>query len=123
MTFYLDMRDVASGMLTQFGQSGTLRSTSSVYDPDTGEAVLTDTDTVVHVAVLPLPREYSDFSENLVAMSKNLILMSANELAAAGIDPSANDKVLVGTAVYDITGTKPIAPAGVPVVHKMLVKN
>jgi hypothetical protein len=123
MTFYTNLRDKALALLTKYGQTAYLRSVVSVYDPDTGGATLTNTDTQVVVVVLPLPREYNDFSQELVEMSKNLIVMSANELAAASIEPSSNDKVMVGSIAYDIVGTKPIAPAGVAVVHKMLVNN
>lgn len=123
MTFYGDMQTVAFKMLTEFGQSGLLRQSSSVYDPSTGEAVQTDVDTVVTVAVLPLPRGKDEFAPELIEMSTNKVLMSANELVAVSIVPGPNDKVVVDSVVYDITDLTPINPAGTPVVYKMLVAN
>jgi len=123
MTFYSDMRNVALSILAEFGQPGTLRSSSSVYSPSTGESVQTDTDTVVTLALLPLPRGRDEYAPSLVQMSTNAIIMSANELATAGVRPSANDKILIGSKVYDITHLTAIEPAGTVVAYKMLVAN
>lgn len=123
MTFYLDMQAVALKLLAEFGQSGLLRQSSSVYDPSTGEAVQTDVDTIVTVAIVPLPRGKDEFAPELIEMSTNKVLMSSPELVAAGIVPGPNDKIVVASVVYDITDLTPINPAGTPVLYKMLVAN
>lgn len=121
MTFYSDMQNVSLSLLRQFGQSGTLRQTTSSYDPSTGEAILSPVDTAVTVAVLPLPRGKDEFAPELIEASTNIVMMSANEIQAAGITITPNDKVVIGGTVFDITDLTPIAPAGVVVVYKMFV--
>lgn len=121
MTFYSDMQNASLSLLRQFGQSGTLRQTTSSYDPSTGEAILSPVDTAVTVAVLPLPRGKDEFAPELIEASTNIVMMSANEIQAAGITITPNDKVVIGGTVFDITDLTPIAPAGVVVVYKMFV--
>lgn len=121
MTFYSDMRAVALNLLTDYGQSAAWRVVTSTYDPTTGEAVLATTDTTVTVVKLPLPREYNEFTRNLVEMSEHLIVMSATELETAGVVPSSNDKFVLGGIVYEVIALKAIDPGGTVVAYKLLV--
>lgn len=123
MTFYTDLQTVATDLLTQFGQNGTWRQESNSYDPSTGTNMVTSTDTTVKLAILPLPRGRDEFSEELIEMSTNSIIVEAKALVAASVTPTSNDKIVVGSTIYQITDLTPINPAGTPVVYKMLVAN
>lgn len=126
-TFYEDMRDdTVKNMLTEFGIAATLRASVVTYAPATGVATSVDTDTAIVLLKLPIerPRLRNFFREELIERASYQFLVSASELAAAGVVPTSNDKVILPDGhVYAILGVNEVSPGPTTVLYKFLVEG
>jgi hypothetical protein len=122
---YASLRDnVVSPLITQFGRTAYLRKEAKAYTPSSGTAVITATDTAIRLVELSakvnLPAAFSKdaYMDAEVGQWDSEVLMSAKELAAAGVTPAAGDVVVVGSSVRRIVWMRPIHPGGVAVAYK-----
>lgn len=108
MTFYEDMRGVAEEMISEFGQTGAIRRTTTsgpAYDPET---VITD-----HACQLAV-MQYTDdkIDGTLIMRGDKLVYLST---AGLTIEPSTADILVIGGKVHAIVNIKPLSPAGLVV--------
>lgn len=117
--------DTVKNLLAEFGLAATLRQSVVTYAPTTGIATSVDTDTPIVIVKLPIerPKLRNFFREELIDRASYQILVSAAELAVAGVVPSANDKVLIGTHVFAVLGVNEVAPGSTCVLYKLLVEG
>jgi hypothetical protein len=125
-TFYDNMAETALSLLSQFGQSVTIKRETNTIDPITG---VTSTVTVTgsFTAINPpasggtveafdnrLGGEAALLYENL-----RFLIIAAS---GAPFEPRANDLVQMGGVWYTVLGMTPISPAGTPLVYKVGMK-
>jgi len=123
MTFYTDLRDNdAAPLIAEFGMDGVLRQLAPTYDEATGISTNAATDTAIKFLKLKLGNR-TEFQEELVARAAYILLVSAKELATAGVTPEATDKVVFGSQVYAILDINEVGPGGTAVVYKFLVED
>lgn len=126
MTFYSELRDdVAGPLIRQYGVAATLRQVAVSYDPTTGIGTPTNTDTAIRLVKLPIerPKLRNFFREDLIERASYLFLVSATEIAAASITPTANDKIVLGSTVYAVLGVNEVAPGDTCVLYKIMVEG
>jgi hypothetical protein len=127
MSFYENLRDNTAGpLIKQFGQVGTYRVYSAeAYNNTTGKTTQ-GTATLVTIRFLDLPLNYltlhREFSEEAAAEAQAKLLVSAKELAEAGVVPQVDAEILADTKVWRILAINPVGPSGIPVIYKMMVK-
>lgn len=123
---YGELRDgTVKELLAEFGLAATLRQEVITYDPTTGVGASVPTDTAIVLVKLPIerPKLRNFFREELIERASYHLLVSASELAAAGVVPTANDKVLLGTHVFSVLGVNEVAPGPTTVMYKLLVEG
>jgi hypothetical protein len=111
---YLESRDDADELISDFGQSVSLRRV--VASGTAWEPTLTPTDYVTKAAIVDYTiqqRKDSDIQAN-----DRRALVAAGPLTALGITGiAAPDKLLVGGVAVPVVIAKPINPAGVTVMY------
>jgi len=118
--FYENLRDNTAGsLITKFGRDATLRKQTNAYDPTTGLATNSNSDTAVKILTLPMSKARDTFSEELVATFDQFVIMSAQQTAAAGVALATNDIVLIGSEVTRVVAFTPVEPAGIAVIYKI----
>ena len=106
---YTRARATADRLLTRFGQSATLRQTSTTggdpWDPSSGTT--TTMDTTITAAVL----EYAngEVDGTLIQASDRKVYVSAEGVA---VNPAPADVLIIGFDVLSIVNVKPLSPAG-----------
>lgn len=128
MTFYTDLRDNTAGpLIDQFGMSAILRKLDDAYDPTSGGVTSEATETTIKVLDLQIRTQGGtmtpEWAPDLVKKISSLLLVSAKELAAAGVEIATNDEVVWSGKVGRILALKAVAPAGVAVLYKVGVAN
>lgn len=115
---YAELAIIAASLLSEFGQSVTLRNFSvGGYDPLTGTAAPTTSD-VMRKAV-PF-----DFGAGQTLGTGGLIQAGDKRLLLeVGVVPSLEDHILFGGMEYVIKGVGEVNPAGVPVVYDLHLRN
>ncbi|HEY7822450.1 MAG TPA: hypothetical protein VIG24_06445 [Acidimicrobiia bacterium] len=122
MSFYEGLRDDTAGpLIAQFGRDAVYRVYGSeTYDNATGKTTPgAPTDTPIKL--LDLPIQDRDFTEEVRAESKAKFLVSAKELAAAGVTPEVDKEIVMGGEPYRILMINTVGPSGVAVIYKMAV--
>ena len=110
MSFYEDMRQVATDSITEFGQAVTLsRQAVGAYDPSTGTSVVTPT-TQTGKGVL-LDYGTKDIDGTLILAGDKQLLLSATSITA----PIVGDTATVNSTIYTIMNIKDLNPAGTSV--------
>ena len=123
MTLYTDLRDGAVlTLLASYGTTATLRQNAASYDPTTGVSTNTSTDTTIKVVRLSAQGR-TDFRIESVARAKFMFIVGGAELAAAGVTPNVNDKIVYSGKTYAIVEINEIAPDGTAVIYKILVED
>lgn len=114
---YAETAETAAELLTEFGAMVTLtRITPGGYDPSTGTVVNTE---VTHTAAgvkLEYEQRLID-GTNILQGDQRVYL---DPLIAEA--PQAGDKLNVGTEVFNVVRSRPLAPAGIVVLHDVQVR-
>lgn len=123
MSFYQGLRDDTAGpLIEQFGQAGTYRVfAAETYNNTTGKTTK-GLATSVPIRLLDLPVKDREFSEEVTAEARAILLVAARELAAAAVVPKVDAEILVGATVWRILAINTVGPSGVAVIYKMAVK-
>ncbi len=114
MTTFDYTRAVATAqrLLTKFGQSATLRQTSTIGgDPwDPGSGTTTTTDTTITAAVLDYAN--GEIDGTLILASDRKVYVAASDLA---VTPAPADVLIIGSDQLSVVNVKPLSPAGTTV--------
>jgi len=109
MTFYTDMRDLASELITEFGQSVTFtRTTAGAYTPGTG---VTTTSTTVRGKMFVELYGVGQVDGTTVLAGDMKGLFSGTTAPATGDTSPINGKT------YRVEQVAPVNPAGTTVVY------
>ena len=119
--FYDRMANTALRLISQYGQTMTLREvTPGTYDPGTGE---TSADAATETSVSGVLIEYTGQerqNNSLIQQGDKKVLMPAKGLAK----PSLNSKVLIQSELWTIVPPlKVMNPAGTPLVYELQVRR
>ncbi|WP_040263675.1 hypothetical protein [Pseudomonas massiliensis] len=119
--FYDRMADTALRLISQYGQTMTLREvTPGTYDPSTGE---TSPDAATETSVSGVLIEYTGQerqNNSLIQQGDKKVLMPAKGLAK----PSLNSKILIQSELWTIVPPlKVMNPAGTPLVYELQVRR
>lgn len=117
MSLYPELAITADELLKEFGQSVTIRHTESVYDPATGTSTQVVTDSKTVGAKFP----YGDR-----AIDGTMILSGDEQiyLSPVGITSVVpGDRVILASGTYSVVRVKTTAPAGIPVIYELQVRN
>jgi hypothetical protein len=123
MTFFSGLRDDTAGpLIEQFGQAGIYRVYgSSSYDNATGLTTPgSPTDTAI--VLLDLPLKEREFSEDVAAHASGMLLVAAQQFAAAAVVPEVDKFVVFGSKTYKILAINTVGPSGEAVIYKMAVQ-
>lgn len=119
MTFnYSASQATATRLLTKFGRNVTRHAyTVGAYDPSTGSATATATDSTRIAAVL----DYSDQSRSGERYVRgNLVIASDKKLLLDGTGPATvTDEYTVGSERYSVVSVKELNPAGTSVMYEI----
>lgn len=113
MSFYQGLATTATRLLTQKGQTVTLRQqTAGAYDPATGAATVTTTN------VTGIPAAVFGFKN--MEVDGTLILKGDKKvLMAVGTKPTKNDVVSIGGIDHAVLDVEEVSPAGTDVLYKL----
>lgn len=117
--FYEGLQGNASRLLSERGRAMVLRRrVPGAYDPATGTAAQTVTDTACSGATFPFPALLIDGTRIQVGDLKVL-------LAVQGLtfEPAIGDQLLIGGAVHQVMNVQPIGPDGTVVVYRLQVRR
>lgn len=117
--FYEGLQGKASRLLTERGRSMVLRRrVSGAYDPATGSAPVTVSDSACAGATFPFPALLIDGTRIQVGDLKVL-------LAVQGLtfEPAIGDELLIGGAAHQIKSVQPIGPDGTVVIYRLQVRR
>ena len=119
MTFYSDMADTADELITEFGQSVTLKvSAGAAYDPETGSSVVTYTDQAGHGCVVDFDKKLIDGTK--VRIGDKLVLLSPLGIS----EPKDGDQLVIGAETWQLVPPVTVtAPAGVAVLYEVQVRK
>lgn len=114
MSFYGDMADTATQLITEFGQTLRLVSrTPGVYVPAAGTASVNSVSYDVKGAIFNHPLK--DVDGTLVKEGDKKVMLAVSSAPT----PKPDDYICVGAACYTITSVAEIAPAGITVAYKL----
>lgn len=118
MSLYSDLAKVSLDLLKRFGQGITRREfTAGAYDPETGTASQTFTDT-------PRKGALFDFGAGVTSVRGQLIQVKDKRLLVDATGTiTADDNFIVGDTEYTVVTMGEISPAGTPVVYDIHIRN
>lgn len=119
MTFYSDMAATADELITEFGQSVTLKvSAGAAYDPETGSSAVTYTDQVGHGCVIDFDKKLIDGTK--VRIGDKLVLLSPIGVS----EPKDGDQLVIGAETWQLVPPVTVtAPSGVAVLYEVQVRK
>ena len=119
MTFYSDMATTADELITEFGQTVTLKvSAGAAYDPETGSSVVTYTDQSGHGCVVDFDKKLIDGTK--VRIGDKLVLLSPLGVS----EPKDGDQLVIGVDTWQLVPPVTVtAPAGVAVLYEVQVRK
>lgn len=108
----------AKRLLDRFGQAGELSRSveTGEYDPLTGPVLSVTTSSCI-VALLEFDNRQIDGESILIGDRRALIALDVN------LEPMAGDSLTVGVEVLRVVKNRPVAPAGVVVLHDCIVRT
>lgn len=117
MTFYTDLKGVASNLLTEFGQSITWsRTTGGTFDPALGETTgQTTTNYSGFGAMFDFDTRLID-GQQILATDKRLLLQ-------AGDVPEVQDLLTINGTVYTVISKSDLTPAGTTVIYELQLRS
>ncbi len=114
---YPDVAQTASELLKEFGAPVTLvRVTRGAYDPATGTVATSEVEHVASGVKLDYEQRMVDGSSILRGDQRVYL---GPFIAAA---PQAGDRMTVGGKEFTVVASRPLAPAGVVVLHDVQVR-
>jgi hypothetical protein len=119
--FYQRLRDSTAGpLISRFGREAILRKQIGSYSPQTGALTSASQETSVFVVQLPRGTKSSmpEFSQELISLFDQVILISAKETAASAVEPKPSDEVVINGQAFRVVAVAPVAPSGVSVMYK-----
>lgn len=115
---YASIAQIATAQLKNFGQLVTLRKTTpSTYVPATGVNTLTAPTDYARNGVL------SDFKGATNGPGGQVKLLDKKFLMEAGVVPTLEDRVIIGTDDYGIVGIMETNPAGLPICYTLHLRK
>ncbi len=119
MSFYSEMADVADDLITEFGQSVTLKVASGTsYNTSTGGVTVTYTDQIGHGCTVDFDKGLIDGEK--VRIGDRLVLLSPFGLT----EPTEGDKLIIGSDTWSIVPPVTVTnPAGTPVLYEVQVRK
>lgn len=113
---YPNTAATATRLLTRFGAPATLRrSTGTAYDPETGTMADTYTDMPTTAAVFAYDQKY---------INGTLVLQGDQRaFCAPAVAPEQGDRFEWQGSAYTVVAVKPVAPAGVAVLHEAQIRG
>ena len=123
MGFYEDMRDnVSDSLLTDFGQSMILRAEGekAVFDGATGFITTegTDVDHQITGAIFDI-KQTETTGTNILTGDKRA-LVSPKGMT---VTPDTSMQLICDSEIYTIADVETVAPAGIPVLYKLIVRT
>jgi hypothetical protein len=122
MAFYDEMAVMALDMITEFGQSVTIRATTvGEYDPETGSAPTDSTKEQTAQGIL-LDFTGQEFQNNSLIKRGDKKL----KIAAQGLEwiPDLLNKVIIQGRTWSIVPPlKEVNPAGTPILYELQVRS
>jgi hypothetical protein len=111
------LRKVASKLMAKFGGEATIRRvTVGAYDPATGTAAETTSDTVLRGVLEDVNvREVND----LIQSGDKRLTVAAADVAAV---PSTADRVLIGGVTHQIIRVTTIEQDNTPITHELILR-
>ena len=122
MTFYAGMATTAYDLLTQFGQTVTIRTkVTEEYDLESGDVEQCETSETGIGVLLPAGQPEALIDADPARVIDTAIwVLAASGLATIPVPGSVIDG---DGASWAVIGMTPISPAGVPLIYKLLVKK
>lgn len=118
MSLYSDLAKISLDLLTRFGQVITRREfTTGAYDPATGAASQTFTDTQRKGALFDFGAGVTSVRGQLIQVKDKRLLVDATNTI------TADDNFIVGDTEYTVVTMGEISPAGTPVVYDLHIRN
>lgn len=116
-------RTASDGAISALGDGLTvdLLKVTETRDPISGTVNESVTSHSILAKLLQF-RADEEFFTNVQANDQKLYL-SATQLAAAGVEPEANDRVRIGSSTYSIVAIKKYSPGNTPVFWSVQVRN
>ena len=116
---YEQLQGSASRLLRDRGRLMTLRCRAGgAYDPASGAAVVTQTDSPCFGATFPFPALLIDGTR--IQAGDQKVLLAVQGLT---FDPAIGDQLLIGGAVQNIISVQPIGPDGTVVIYRLQVRR
>ena len=118
MSLASPLRKVASKLMAKFGGVATLRRvTSGVYNPTTGTAAETTTDTAVRGVLEDVSlREVND----LIQAGDKRLLIAAADLANA---PTPADRVIIAGRTLQVIQVRTIEQDNEPITYELMLRD
>lgn len=118
MSFYSDIATDVIALLNEFGQAVTVRNiTTGSYDPATGAAAETTSDTAAYGALFDYAERYID-GTTIIAGDRRLLLQ------AEGITtPTSNSRIIIGSQTWQVIRVKETNPAGTAVLLELQLRK
>ena len=123
--YYIDKRDVtAYDLLVKYGFDITLVSqTADVIDPNSGD--VTTPGTVTNTVTKGIMRFFSqdEVDDKNIKSGDAQVLLSAKDLAEAGIVPDTDMRVVAGSVTYFVVRNTPTTPGGIDVLYRLQIRR
>ena len=104
-------------LIKRYGQTMTLRRiTTGAYAA--GAAVQSQSDESVSGVVL----DFTDYERaaGLIDINDRKVMLAASGMTAA---PALEDQLIASTVTFKIVNSKPLSPAGVPIIYELQVRG
>lgn len=123
MTFYANMATVATNLITQFGQTMTIREPSGeTFNMVTGPSgASSPVDHSVVGIVKDFPSKLVD--NERILMGDKQVVLSATDTSGAAFVPEPDFQVLIAGEEWSIVGIDTKDPAGTDLVHILHVRK
>lgn len=120
MTFYGDMADVATELLTEFGADVTISriTQQKVVDPVTGEIIVPEIKE--NYTIKGIMKKYP---ENVIDGSRITVSDRQLMLETSGIEPVMTDKITINGQHWPIMEIESINPAGTALLYIVRVRR
>lgn len=117
MSFYADMAEVAADLLAEFGAAVTLRRVSGgTFSAVTGTASGESSSDITSTGVIkPFRADLIDGTR--IQQGDKVLILDDSQV------PALTDKVLIGTAAWNILDIDTVSPAGTPLVYFVHIRQ